>query len=123
MHQYGFEKLRVWQKSRELTKHIYLITKNYPAEEKFGLVSQMRRSAISISSNIAEGSSRKSTKDQSHFYTMSYSSAMELLNQIILSLDLKFINNAIYEENRKQIESITNQINALQKSIASVSNN
>ena len=117
MHQFGFEKLRVWQKSRELTKHIYLITKDYPPVEKFGLISQMRRSVISISSNIAEGSSRKSPKDQKHFYTMSYSSAMELLNQLILSLDLKFINNGIYKEIREQIEYITNQLNALQKSI------
>jgi four helix bundle protein len=77
----------------------------------------MRRSVISISSNIAEGSSRKSPKDQKHFYTMSYSSAMELLNQLILSLDLQFINNAIYKEIREQIEYITNQLNALQKSI------
>jgi len=117
MHQYGFEKLRVWQKSRELTKHIYLITKNYPAEEKFGLVSQMRRSAISISSNIAEGSSRKSTKDQSHFYNMAYSSGLELLSQSILSLDLQLINEATYKELRESIEQITKQLNALSKSI------
>ena len=117
MYQYGFEKLRVWQKSRELTKHIYLITKNYPAEEKFGLVSQMRRSAISISSNIAEGSSRKSTKDQSHFYNMAYSSGLELLSQSILSLDLQLINEATYKELRDSIEQITKQLNALSKSI------
>ena len=117
MHQYGFEKLNVWQNSRELTKSIYLATKTFPPDERFGIVSQMRRSAISISSNIAEGSSRSTVKDQAHFYNIAYSSAIELLNQLILSLDLAFIQDESYHALRLNIEQITNQINALQKSL------
>jgi four helix bundle protein len=94
-----------------------LITNNFPSEEKFGLVSQMRRSTISISSNIAEGSSRKSAKDQSHFYNMAYSSGLELLSQSILSLDLELINEGTYKDFRESIEQITQQLNALSKSI------
>jgi four helix bundle protein len=118
MYVYSFEKLNVWQNSRELTKDIYKVTKQYPSEEKFGLVSQMRRSMISVSSNIAEGSSRKTDKDQSHFYTIAYSSLIELLNQTILSSDLKFINEEEYVSLREKIELITNQLNALKKSLS-----
>ena len=117
MHLDGFEKLNVWQNSRELTKQIYIATKTFPADEKYGIVSQMRRSAISISSNIAEGSSRSTAKDQAHFYTIAYSSAIELLNQLILSLDLEFLLLEQYQSLRISLEQITNQINALQKSL------
>ena len=117
MHQYGFEKLKVWQNSRELTKQIYMLTKNFPAEEKYVFTTQMRRSALSISSNIAEGSSRISSRDQAHFYNTAYSSAIELINQLILAIDLDFISTEQYIEIRMDIEQVTNQINALRKSI------
>jgi four helix bundle protein len=63
MHQYSFEKLRVWQRAREFVKRIYLLTIKFPKNEKFGIVSQLQRAAVSVSSNIAEGSSRTSGKD------------------------------------------------------------
>jgi len=117
MYTYAFEKLNVWQNSRELALKVYETTKEFPADEKFGLVAQMRRAVISVSSNIAEGSSRKTINDQAHFYTMAYSSLIELLNQIILSLDLKFISNEQYLELRMPIELISNQLNSLRKSL------
>ena len=113
MYTYSFEKLNVWQQSRLLTKEIYLVTKNFPSEEKFGLTAQMRRAVISMSSNIAEGSSRKTVKDQAHFYTIAFSSLVELLNQLILSLDLGFLNDEKYIELRSSIELISNQLNKL----------
>ena len=116
MYTYSFEKLSVWQHSRELTKEIYIVTSSFPGDEKYGLVSQMRRAMISVSSNIAEGSSRKSDKDQARFYTMAYSSLVELLNQLILSFDMDFINEEKYFELRKKIELISNQLNGLRKS-------
>ena len=64
---FSFEDLTVWKDSKELTKDIYSITSSFPDNEKFGMVSQMRRSAISVCSNLAEGSSRTSSKDQAHF--------------------------------------------------------
>ena len=113
---YSFEKLEVWQNARTLVKSVYLLTKNYPDDERFGLVSQMRRCAISIASNLAEGTARGTMKDKSHFTTMSYGSALELLNQLILSLDLEFVNDQEYSETRSQIEGVTNKLNSLRNS-------
>jgi four helix bundle protein len=110
---YSFEKLEVWQNARVLAKHIYLITKNYPEEEKFCLTNQMRRAAISISSNIAEGSGRTSNKDFAHFVQISYGSLLELLNQLILSLDLEYIDELTYSKTRSKIEEISNKLNSL----------
>ena len=116
MYTYSFEKLLVWQNAKELTKHLYSITKSFPKEEKFGLTSQLRRASISIASNIAEGSSRKSKKDQAHFTVIAFSSAVEVLNQVIICFDLELITEADYEVLRMQIEKITNQLNALRNS-------
>lgn len=76
---YSFEKLEAWQLARRLAIWVYKTTAKFPEEEKFGLISQMRRAAIAIASNIAEGTSGISAKDQSHFSAISYSSAIELL--------------------------------------------
>ena len=113
MFTYSFEKLEVWVESKKLTKNIYLITKNFPSEEKFGLTSQLRRASISVCSNIAEGSARKTNKDKAHFTIMAFSSAVEVLNQIIIAHELEFINLKEYKSLREQIESITNKLNAL----------
>lgn len=113
MYIFTFEKLTVWQNTRKLVKSIYLITRNFPEDERFGLVSQVRRAIISVSSNMAEGSSRITSKDQAHFYNTSYSSLMEVLSQIILSCDLDFINLEQYDGLRKEIEDVSIQLNAL----------
>ncbi len=97
---YSFEKLECWQHARRLAVWTYYSTKKFPLEEKFGLISQMRRAAISIASNIAEGTSRKSSKDQSHFSTVAYSSTIELLNDLIISNDLLFLPDNFYSEGR-----------------------
>ncbi len=76
----------------------------------------MRRAAISVSSNIAEGTSRSSYKDQAHFSQIAFSSLMELLSQLILAKDLKYINEFTYKETRELIEELSRQINALRKS-------
>jgi four helix bundle protein len=116
MYTYAFEKLNVWQQARKLTKEIYLITSDFPSEEKFGLVSQMRRAVISVSSNIAEGSSRHTDKDQAHFYSIAYSSLVELLNQLILSFDLELLKEEKYIDLRATVELISNHLNNLRKS-------
>jgi four helix bundle protein len=113
MYTFAFEKLTVWQNTRKLVKNIYEITRKYPEGEKFGLVSQIRRAIVSVSSNIAEGSSRITSKDQAHFYNTSYSSLMEVLSQVILSSDLEFITIKQYEDLREEIEEISIQLNAL----------
>jgi four helix bundle protein len=96
---YSFEKLNTWIEARKLVKSIYAITEKFPAEEKFGLMLQIRRASISVVSNIAEGSARISPKDQAHFSQIAYSSLMEVLNQLIIANDLNFISNEVLEEN------------------------
>ncbi|MFO7874373.1 MAG: four helix bundle protein [Bacteroidales bacterium] len=113
--QYSFEKLHVWNDIREMIKYIYALTADYPDFEKFGLVNQMRRAAISVSSNLAEGSSRTGAKDQAHFYQLAYSSSMELLSQTIVSLDLNFINQEQHQQLRTYIQGIAYKLNALRK--------
>lgn len=115
MKTYSFEKLACWQHARNLATWVYQITGKFPAEEKYGLISQMRRSAISIASNLAERSSGISTKDQSHFSTMAYSSTIELLNQLIISNDLGFIMDVLLVEGREKIEKHTLLITYLRK--------
>lgn len=113
---YSFEKLDCWQHARQLAVWTYKATSLFPAEEKFGIISQMRRSAISLASNIAEGTSRKSAKDQSHFSTIAYSSTIELLNDLIISNDLGYLANDNYSEGRSLVEKQTLLIAGLRKS-------
>jgi four helix bundle protein len=115
MREYGFEKLSVWQNSRELVKQVYCLTKQLPSEERFGLGSQMQRAIVSVSSNIAEGASRSGNKDQSHFYQTAYASLMEVLCQLILCLDLEYINECSYYNIRESIDKVSYQINQLRK--------
>lgn len=107
MKTFGFEKLIVWQKSRELSVYVYTETKNFPDEERFGLISQMRRSVVSILSNIAEGTGRHSNKDKARFTEIAYGSALELVNQAILSNDLEFLSEEKYLKIRQKISEIT----------------
>ena len=113
MYVFSFEKLEVWLEAKEFSKMIYEITSNFPDTEKFGLTSQLRRASISIASNIAEGSARKSYKDKAHFTTMAFGSAVEVLNQLIISFELNFVSEVNYLKLREQLESITNKLNAL----------
>lgn len=115
-HIYAFEKLKVWEEVRILIKSIYLLTRIYPDDERFGLVSQMRRAIISVSSNLAEGTSGTSSKDQAHFYQLSYSSLMEVLSQLIVSKDLQYIGDFEYNEARSKIESVSYLLNQIRKS-------
>jgi len=119
---YSFEKLEVWHDARELTKIIYKITKGFPDDERFGITNQMRRSVISVSSNIVEGSYRSTGKDKSNFMTIAYSSLMELLNQTIVSFDLLYINENQYKEIRTQIEKVSNKLSSLTKYFKSLQN-
>ncbi|TBN06771.1 four helix bundle protein [Hyunsoonleella flava] len=116
MRLYSFEKLNVWKDSIELVKSVYEVTKEFPSDEKFGLISQLRRCSVSIASNLAEGTSRQTNKDKAHFTTMAFSSSMELLNQIIISKELNFLDENEYVILRTKIEKITNMLNALRKS-------
>ena len=108
--------LEVWKKSIELVTNIYEITKSFPEEEKFGIVSQIRRAAISIPSNIAEGAARNSDKEMLRFLDISLGSIAELETQMIISEKLKYISRKdIYEK----INSTAALLNGLKKYLKS----
>ena len=117
MHYYFFEKLAVWQNARNTTKDIYILTKKFPVEEKYGLVSQLRRAMSSVMANIAEGMARATNKDKAHMINISYSSAIEVINFLVLSLDLELISTEEYFYLREKLEHITNQLVSLQKKL------
>ncbi len=116
MYTYSFEKLEVWQKARQLCLQIYVITNEFPQSEKFGLNDQLRRCGISVISNLAEGSARSTPKDQAHFSTIAYGSLMELLCQLIIATDLKYIDQERLDSIRSDIDQIGLRITGLKKS-------
>lgn len=91
IHMQSYKDLIVWNKSIELVVQIYHLTGLFPIEEKYGLVSQMRRSTVSVPSNIAEGYARKNTRENAQFVNIAYGSATELDTQIIISKKLQII--------------------------------
>jgi four helix bundle protein len=113
MRLFSFEKLDVWQLSRELTVDIYKLTNLFPTEERYNLISQMRRSAVSVGSNIAEGNGRTTGADQARFTEIAYGSLMEILNQLILSFDLEYISEEEYNVVRTKIQTISYKLNNL----------
>ena len=87
-----FRDLKVWQKGIELVKEVYSITKKFPSDELYGLISQMRRSAVSIPSNIAEGFRRKYAKEHKQFLNIALGSCAELETQVVIARDLNYLN-------------------------------
>ncbi len=115
MYQFGFEKLEVWKEARVLTVEVYKLTEKFPESEKFGLTIQIRRAAVSVGSNIAEGTTRSSAKEQAHFSSIAYGSLMETLSQLITSFDLKFITEGELLLIRNMIQPLSLKINNLRK--------
>ena len=95
--EFNFRKLICYQKGRILVGEIYNVVKTLPAEERFALGDQLRRAAVSVTSNIAEGTGRQSLKDQAHFIELSYGSLMEVMSQLDVALDQNFIDNSIHQ--------------------------
>ena len=112
-----FRQLRVWEESHILTLEIYKSTKNFPKEELFSLTSQMRRSASSIPSNIAEGCGRGTNREYAQFLQIAMGSAYELDYQVLLSKDLKYINPSNYERINGKIDRVKRQLAALLKKV------
>lgn len=109
----SYKDLIVWQKSILLVKAIYKVTEDFPASEIYGLVSQMRRSAISIPSNIAEGYGRKSSKEFAQFYAIAYGSALELETQLIIAIELRFISDDKASIARGLLDEVLRMLNSL----------
>jgi four helix bundle protein len=108
-----FRKLLVWEKAHQLTLAIYQLTRTFPREETYGLVSQIRRAASSIPSNIAEGCGREGDAELARFCLMARGSASELEYQILLSRDLKLIQSNEYEQLTEQTIEIKRMLTVL----------
>jgi len=113
---HNFEKLLFWQKSIVLAKNVYIICKEISNDEKYGLISQIKRSAVSIPSNIAEGSGRNGSKEFNHFLAIALGSAFELQTQLILVREL----NLLPEE---KINVLLSEVSEIQRMIYSFKNN
>ena len=107
------KRLEVWKKSLDLAKAVYGITNKLPTEEKYGFVSQMRRSAISIPSNIAEGAARQTNKDGIKFLVSARGSLSELDTQLELSKILSLISKEEFQSIQKQIDSVDSLLSGL----------
>lgn len=112
-----FKDLLVWQKSYQLCLSIYKITKAYPQEERFGLTSQMRRSSVSIPSNIAEGYGRKTTQEYIYSCYVAYGSLCELETQLLLSTDLGYMNCLNFGSIEENLREVERMLKALIKSL------
>lgn len=113
MHTYSFEKLEAWKLGRELNKQVYRLSKNLPSDERFGIVSQIRRASISVTCNLAEGCGRTKGKEQARFSEIAYGSLMEVLNLLITCNDLDFLPQSDIDTIRPLIDDISRKISAL----------
>ncbi len=107
----SFEQLDVWREAHSLVLEIYQITGHFPAEERFGLISQMRRAAVSVPANIAEGFKRRGSNDKVRFYNIAQSSLEELRYYIILCQDLRYLGS--YRDFKGKFDVIAKRLNRL----------
>jgi four helix bundle protein len=114
---HNFKELIVWKKARNLVKDIYELTQKFPDNEKFGLTQQIRRAAVSIPSNIAEGSGRGTDNDFIRFIDIANGSAFEVETQLYLALDLSYISQLEFEEIAAKLSDIERFIFNFKKSL------
>lgn len=118
----SFRDLFAWQEAHRLVLDIYTRTKDFPKEEMYGLVNQMRRCAVSVSSNIAEGFSRQSYLEKAHFYSMSQGSITELQNQLIIANDVHYISDELFKVTYEQSVKVHKLLNGLIKKSKAIHN-
>jgi four helix bundle protein len=115
----SYRDLKVWQVAMDLVVLIYQRTSTFPNDEKYGLISQMRRSAISIPSNIAEGSRRNTPRDYAHFVAIAYGSGAELETQLELARRLEMLTEKEFEESSSKLTDVMKMLNGLRASLRS----
>ena len=113
----NFKTLRIWQRSRALVKEIYTLSENFPSDERYGLAKQIKRSSISIPSNISEGCGRRTDKELNHFLDIAIGSLCELETQLYLSLDLDFVQESRTFKLVDEIIQIRKMVISYQKSL------
>lgn len=118
--QYGFEKLEVYQDARIYVRQVYLLTSTFSEKEKYGLCSQLQRAAVSIVSNIVEGTSRASNNEKERFIEIAYGSLLETFCQFQIAVDLGYIQQPQLDELQIQIDKIANKLSALKHSYSTL---
>ena len=108
-----FQNLIVYQQAKELVKLVYALIKKFPSDERYALCDQLRRSVISIPSNIAEGMGRMAEKEQGHFINIAFGSLMEVLAQIDIAKDLGYLNKETFNQVESDIEEISKMLSAM----------
>ena len=116
---FGYRKLVAYIKASEVRRRVYRLIRKFPKEEQFALCSQMRRAAVSITSNIAEGMTRYSAKDKIHFLEISFGSLMELMSQLEVAVDEEYISEAEFHNMETLIAETGRLLSGLQKSFLS----
>ncbi len=117
---HSFTDLIVWQESHKVVLLIYEVTKSFPREEIYGLTSQMRRASVSITSNIAEGFTRRSGKEKQQFYSIANGSLVELESQLFIARDISYLTLQNFEKILNQIEVAHRLLNAFMRSVNSL---
>ena len=113
---YAFENLSAWQEARKLVISVYQLLDDFPKFESYALCDQIRRSIVSVPSNLAEGSGRISTKEQLHFYEIAYGSLTESLCQLDIAHDLEYITDQEFDTEKERINTIGKQLSGLRSS-------
>jgi len=116
---FGFEKLEVWQKAIEFADIVYAMSRHFPADERFGLTNQMRRAAVSISSNVAEGSARISRKDFARFVEIATGSLFEVISQAYIGRNQGFLTEEQFETLYASAEEQGRMLSGLRRSLLS----
>ena len=116
---FSFETLKVYQLARELVKNIYLLQNTFPKEERYALGDQVRRAAISITANLAEGSGRQSVKEKIHFIEISFGSMTKVFCELQTACDLNYIGEEKLNELRTQFEEVAKMLSGLRNSLIS----
>jgi four helix bundle protein len=113
------KKLKVWQSAIELVTEIYKVTEGFPRKEDFGLSAQMRRAAVSVPSNIAEGLTRKTNKDKLHFLNMAQASLSEIDTQVEIAMNLGYLSKEAYDGAQTRLVEVQMLLSGLSRSIIS----
>lgn len=114
---HNFKKLTVWHDSMDLVLEVYIASKTFPKEEMYGLTQQIRRSAVSIPSNIAEGSGRKTLKDFENYLSIAHASALELETQLIIAKQLCYLNKESFIHLEQKLTTVQKKLFKLKESL------
>lgn len=113
---FGYRKLVAYQKAKTLIKNVYIVMKKFPVEERYAICDQLRRASVSVTSNIAEGMGRHSSKEKIHFLEMAFTSLMEVSSQLDVANDLHYITDAELSAFDNDIAEVARLISGLSRS-------